>query len=92
MPLLFDNPQTVAIQAAKVQAIMIRLDGELVVSCNYVEGPEAADGSIEPIRLGTHSFSEAEYASVDPDGSTYDAVKDAAYKLLALRLGPGQIT
>jgi len=92
MPLVFNDPQTVAIQAAKVQSIMIRLDGDLVVSCNYVEGPEAADGSIEPARAGTHAFSKEEYQSVDPSGSTYDAVKNAAYRLLALRLGPGQIT
>lgn len=90
MPLVFDNPEQLSLDAAKVQAIHIVLSPSLQVSIQYVSGPE--DGAeIVAAKSGAESFDQAQYAAVDADGSVYAQVKDLAYKLLETRLGAGQI-
>lgn len=91
MPLVFDNPEQIALDAAKVQAIHITLSPELHIAIQYVTGPEQGS-EVVAAKSGSESFTQAEYASVDADGSVYAQVKDVAYKLLETRLGSGQIT
>lgn len=91
MPLVFDQPETVEIKAAKVTAIVISLDGGFAVSVNYIAGPESDDGSVQAVRVGTETFSHDEYAACDATGAARDAVKACAYALLEKRLGSGQI-
>lgn len=90
MPLVFNNPEQVSLDAAKVQAITIILHPSLQVSLQYVAGPE--DGAnVVPAKSGAESFTEAEYGAIDASGAVYQQVKDVAYKLLETRLGPGEI-
>ena len=90
MPLVFDNPEQLSLDAAKVQAITIVLSPVFQVSLQYVSGPE--DGAnVVPAKGGAESFSEAEYSAIDVSGAVYAQVKNVAYKLLETRLGSGQI-
>lgn len=90
MPLVFDSPESVSIDAAKIVALSINLEPSFSIVVHYVSGPES-NGVIQPVSGGVHSFSQDEYAEVDAGGDTYEAVKKAAYELLEKRLGSGQI-
>lgn len=91
MPLVFNNPESIVLDAAKIDSIIIRLEPELNVIVSYKAGPEQ-DGNVVPAKASSEAFNAAEYAAVDPDGALYAGVKQAAYELLETRLGAGQIT
>ena len=88
MPLILDNPQQVSLGEVKITQFQVTVVPELSVTIAYVIGDPS---EFAPVQHGAATFGPAEIAQVDPSGSTVEAMKDALYQLLELRLGPGTI-
>lgn len=89
MPLILDNPQTLTLAEVKIVAFQCVVQPELRISVQYVVGDPS---EFAPVQSGSATFDAAEIGIVDPNGTVTEAMKDALYKLLELRLGPGQVT
>jgi len=88
MPLILDNPQVVSLGEVKIVNFSVVVEPELSVAIGYVIGDPS---EFAPVQHGAATFGPAEIAQVDPSGSTVEAMKEALYQLLELRLGPGTI-
>jgi len=89
MPLILDNPSTVTLAEVKITSFQCVVAPELLISVQYVIGDPS---EFAPVQVGSATFNAAEIATVDPNGTVTEAMKDALYALLELRLGPGQVT
>lgn len=89
MPLVLDNPQVVSLAEVKITSFQCVVQPELLISVQYVIGDPS---EFAPVQVGSATFGPAEITQVDPHGALTDAMKDALYQLLELRLGPGVIS